>query len=116
MGNKGRGGQMETKELVTIILGVVGTVGGFVFGYTNFLRNTKLESSQTGVKDGALLSDIGYIKSGIDDLKRKQEKSEERHIEIITRLTSAENAITSANKRLDTVEKRLDNAHEVKEG
>ncbi len=45
-----------------------------------------------------MASDIGYIKAGIDDLKRKQEKSEERHIEVITRLTAVEGRIETLER------------------
>ena len=40
-------------ELFTTVLGIIGTVCAIVFG---------------------------YIKSGVDDIKRKQEKEDERHV------------------------------------
>jgi len=57
---------------------------------------------------GQLASDMGYLKSGIDDIKRRQaqqEKKEEgRHLEVMTRLTGVEASAKSAHKRIDRLE------------
>lgn len=82
---------------LTAVIGIFGTLGGLYFGNQGYLKNLKAD----GAKDGTLYSDIGYIKSGIDDLKRKQEKSEERHLEVITRLTSVEASSRQAHQRID---------------
>lgn len=33
---------------------------------------------------------FGYIKSGMDDIKHKQEKEDERHVQVVSRLTAVE--------------------------
>ena len=53
---------------------------------------------------GTLLSDIGYIKSGVDDLKRKQETSELRHYALVERVTKVEESAKSAQHRIDKIE------------
>lgn len=92
---------MVNETMLVAGLGVLGTISGIYFGYANYRRAESNENEQEGKQSGTLFSDIGYIKSGIDDLKRKQEKSEERHIEIITRLTSVEESTKQAHRRLD---------------
>ena len=67
-------------ELFTTVLGSIGTVCAIVFGYIAFHRNSKCDDEAEGKKDGVLLTEIGYIKSGVDDIKRKQEKEDERHV------------------------------------
>jgi transposase len=47
-----------------------------------------------------------YIKSGIDDIKKKQEKQDEQHIEIVSRLCSVEASAKQAHKRIDSLEGR----------
>ena len=95
------------KTIFVAVLGVIGTLCGIYFGYSGYKRTERKDNQQEGKESATLFSDIGYIKSGIDDLKRKQEKYDERHIEIIARLTSVEASAKEANKRVDElVEKR----------
>ncbi|NLK40370.1 MAG: hypothetical protein GX303_09070 [Clostridiales bacterium] len=42
----------------------------------------------------------------MDDIKRKQEKQEQQHIEVISRLTAVEASAKQAHKRIDTIEGR----------
>ena len=74
-------------ELFTTVLGIIGTVCAIVFGYIAFHRNSRSDDEAEGKKDGVLLTEIGYIKSGVDDIKRKQEKEDERHVQVVSRLT-----------------------------
>lgn len=91
------------ETIFVAVLGVIGTLCGIYFGYSGHKRTERKDNQQKGEESGTLFSDIGYIKSGIDDLKRKQEKSDERHIEIITRLTSVEASTKQAHKRIDEI-------------
>lgn len=96
------------ETIFVAIIGVIGTLCGIYFGYSSYKRTERKDNQQEGKESATLFSDIGYIKSGIDDLKRKQEKSDERHIEIITRLTSVEASAKQAHKRIDElIEKEL---------
>ncbi|KAF5055315.1 hypothetical protein DSECCO2_378870 [anaerobic digester metagenome] len=87
------------------VLGIVSTFCAIMFGYTTFIRNKKSDASQNGAQNGTVLTEIGYIKSGVDDIKRKQERQEEKqesqHIEVISRLTSVEESAKQAHKRID---------------
>lgn len=91
-------------EIFSAGLGVVGTVCAIVFGYLAFKRNNKSDDNAAGKKDGVLLTEIGYIKSGVDDIKRKQEKEDERHVQVVSRLTAVEESAKQAHKRIDRLE------------
>lgn len=95
------------QELLTV-LAVVGPVASIVFAYIAFGRNKKKDDQQDGKQNGTVLTEIGYIKSGIDDIKRKQERQDEKqesqHIEVISRLTSVEASAKQAHKRIDRLE------------
>jgi hypothetical protein len=97
---------------IAVIIGLAGTLCGIVFGYAIFSRNRKKDNTDDGAKDGMILTEIGYIKSGIDDIKQKQgrqeEKTEAQHLEVITRLTSVEASAKQAHKRLDRLEGQPD--------
>lgn len=65
---------MGVEAIVEIIVGIA----GFVFGGVTFFRNKKSDDAAGGKKDGIVLTELGYIKSGVDDIKRKQEKQDEQ--------------------------------------
>ena len=50
-----------------------GTVCSIVFAYLAFVRNKRKDEVDQGAHGGTILTEIGYIKSGIDDIKKKQE-------------------------------------------
>ena len=80
-----------------VLVGFIGTVSGVVFGFVGYRQGVKKENVETGT----LLSDIGYIKSGVDDLKRKQETSDDRHFALAERVTKVEESSKQAHKRID---------------
>ncbi len=91
---------------IATIISAVAAVCGIVFGLVIFFRNKRSDDTQDGKKDGVVLTELGYIKSGVDDIKRKQEKQEQQHIEVISRLTAVEASAKQAHKRIDTIEGR----------
>ena len=52
------------------------------------VRTTAAKNS--GKEYGVMLTEIGYIKSGVDDMKRKMEQSEKRYLDMEKRVTSME--------------------------
>lgn len=68
------------------ILGVVLSVGTFFVG-----RMTAAKTS--GQEYGVMLTEIGYIKSGVDDMKKKMEQSDKRYIDLAERVTAIEEAM-----------------------
>ena len=69
---------MTDLGILATVIGAVGAVCAIVFGYTSYKRNQKADDSKSGKESGTLFTEIGYIKSGIDDIKRKQDKQDER--------------------------------------
>lgn len=95
---------MSEITILSTILGILGTVCAIAFGYSSFKRNHENDRQDDGRESGTILTEIGYIKSGVDDIKRKQDKQEERHIEIITRVTAVEQSTKQAHHRIDRIE------------
>ena len=101
---------MQTMELITlisIIIGIVGGLCGIYFGVKNLRRSDKTDDNAEGKKDGVILTEIGYIKSGVDDIKRKQETQDRQHIEVVTRLTAVEESSKQAHHRIDGLEDKI---------
>ena len=93
-------------QTLSVVIGIVGGIFAIIFGVTSFFRNKHTDYAGEGKKDGVVLTELGYIKSGVDDIKRKQEKQEQQHIEVISRLTAVESSVKQAHKRIDAIEER----------
>lgn len=94
---------IEVSTTIASIIGLVGTVCAIVFGYIAFSRNKKLDDRSEAEQSGVVLTELGYIKSGVDDIKRKQDKQEERHLEVVTRLTAVEESTKQAHHQIDEI-------------
>lgn len=88
------------------VFALVGTLLGIVISYAAFLRNSKKDSADSGRELGAVLTELGYIKSGVEDIKTEQRRQQETNMEFITRLTAVEVSAKQAHKRIDHMEGR----------
>lgn len=93
-------------ETLDIVIGVFCTVLGGVLGYVAFLKGTKKDSKDEGKRDGTILTELGYIKGGVDDIKRKQEKQDEQYLGMSERVARVEESAKSAHHRIDRLEGR----------
>lgn len=73
-------------ELAISIAGLCFTVAAFIIGRMTAAKNS-------GQEYGVMLTEIGYIKSGVDDMKKKMEQSERRYIELAERVTKIEEVV-----------------------
>lgn len=89
------------------VLALASPLFAIVFSYAAFARNKRKDDTEGGQQIGAVLSELGYIRSGVDDVKRKQERQEEKqgeqHLEVITRLAKVEASASQAHKRIDSI-------------
>ena len=98
-------------ELLDAVIGIACAILGGVLGYAAFLRNSKKDSEADGKQSGAVLTELGYIKSGIDDLKTENREQRRTNTEFITRLTEVESSAKQAHKRLDSLEGYVHHDH-----
>jgi len=95
---------MSDITILSAVLGILGTICAIVFGYSTYKRNRKADDNTEGKANGMMLTEIGYIKSGIDDIKRKQEKQDALYVDVVTKLTAVEASAKLAHKRIDRIE------------
>ena len=79
---------------LTILIAVIGcalSVGTFFIG-----RVTAAKSS--GQQTGQVLTELGYIKKGIDGLEHKMEKMEQQYTKLDVRVSKLEEAIRIYHK------------------
>ncbi|NBI17542.1 MULTISPECIES: hypothetical protein [Eubacteriales] len=94
-------------EQLLTVLSVVSTVCAIVFGYAAFARNRKSDTESEAKSDATVLTEIGYIKGGIDDIKAEQREQRKTNTEFMERLVAVEASAKQAHKRLDTLENHV---------
>lgn len=72
--------------LAISIIGVVLSVGTFFIGRTTASR-------ADGKQEGQILAELGYIKSGVDDMKRKMENIEKNYHSLEGRVARLEEKV-----------------------
>lgn len=95
-----------TVEL-TVVISIACTVLGAAIGFATFRKNREKDVEEEGKADGVVLTEIGYIKAGIDDIKRKQDRQDELYIRIAERLTAVEASAKQAHLRIDRLEGKI---------
>ena len=92
-------------EIVLAIIGTVTGISGTVCALIVAFRNKKKDDKSEGKEDGVILTELGYIKSGIDDIKQKQKEQEKQNLDFVKHLTAVEESAKQAHKRIDKLEK-----------
>lgn len=96
---------MELLSILSIVASFLFGVGGLIFGIITAVRNKKTDDTKEAKEDGIVLTELGYIKSGIDDIKHKQEGQDNKNLEFVRELTAVEESAKQAHKRIDKLEK-----------
>lgn len=63
---------------------------GLAVSVVTFFIGRQSAAKNSGKEYGVMLTEIGYIKSGVDDMKRKMEQSDKRYIDLAERVTALE--------------------------
>lgn len=92
---------------VNALISVACAFGGFVICYQTFIKGSKKDAEAHGQQMGQLLSDLGYVKAGVDDIKGAQREQQEFNIKVSTRLALVENRANDAHTRIDKLEDKL---------
>ena len=85
--------QIEVSVLIAV-LGCALSVGTFFAGRMTAAKNN-------GKQDGVILTEIGYLKSGVDDIKRQIHEEDNRHNQLVERVAMVEASTKQAHKRID---------------
>lgn len=88
---------------VTALISIACTILGALFGYLAFARNRKKDQTAEGERSGAIASDIGYIKGGVDDLKRETREMRGDVQGLTERVVRCEESCKQAHHRIDEI-------------
>lgn len=86
---------------INLLCTLAGMAISLVFSWLAFRQRDKADTKAEAKSDGVLISDVGYIKAGVDDLKRD---SRETHHTLDTyneRITRCEESCKQAHHRID---------------
>lgn len=92
---------MNAGAIISAVVGIIGVV----FGLVTLFRNKRQDDNSEGRESGTVLSDLGYIKAGVDEIKAEQKDQRKTNIELITRLTAVEESTKQAHKLIDELKK-----------
>lgn len=88
-------------------LAVTGTITGILGGAAAIRRGHRQEDTEAGRQNGVILSELGYIKSAVEDIRQEQREQRKINAETCSRLTAVEASASGAHKRLDKLEERM---------
>ncbi len=91
----------------TAVIAVVISAAGLLIAFVSLLHNSKKENKDEGKDKGSMMSDIGYIKAGVDDLKRDTKDNSKRINTLIERISRNEESTKQAHKRIDEVNEKI---------
>lgn len=94
-------------ENAMTVLSVISTVCAIVFGYIAFVRNRDSDKTKEAKRNATILTELGYIKGGIDDVKAEQREQRKTNTDFVGRLVSVETSAKQAHKRLDHIEQQI---------
>lgn len=89
-----------------IVIGFICTVLGATIAVLSFSKAKSKEDKCDGQQTGTILTEIGYIKGGVDDIKRKQDRQDENNLKLSERVTAVEQSSKQAHYRIDRMEGR----------
>lgn len=92
---------MEKLTVVVSIIGVIGTISSVFFAYLACRRNLVKDEHTEAKNEGAILSDIGYIKACVERVEKNLNKVDERYRNVVERLAKVEEAVANVIKRVD---------------
>lgn len=95
-------------EAILSAISVISAVCAIVFGYIAFVRNRDSDKAKEVKNDATILTELGYIKGGIDDVKAEQREQRKTNTDFVGRLVSVEASAKQAHKRIDHIEQQID--------
>jgi len=91
---------------LNVIIGLVCTAAGILIAYFGFLRNKTNDDKTEGKQTGIIMTELGYIKSGVDDIKAEQRDQRKTNQELFSRITAVEFSTQDAHKRIERLESK----------
>lgn len=105
---------MDGNVVLTIIafISAVAAICGTIYGiYSNKKKNTNMDTTEAeanGRNIGTILTELGYIKSSVDDIKNHQKETDKQYLDLFKTITDLESFKKTTETRLDKIEENID--------
>lgn len=99
---------MGAGEIIGLVVAIVAAVGGLTTAIVALIKlsqQKKKVAEDEGQFNGTVASDLGYIKAGVDDLKRDLREIRKEQGELSERVTRVEESTKQAHKRIDEIKR-----------
>ena len=96
-----------TASTISVLIAAVCALASLIttaITVVNSRRQDKKTLTDEGENKGTLISDIGYIKAGVDELKRDNRENRSEIKGISERVTRVEESAKQAHKRIDEIQ------------
>ena len=97
---------MDTGLLIAL-LSLISGGAGVLISWLAFVKRSRRDSEKFAENKGFLASDIGYIKAGVDDLKREGRETRTDVRLLSERITRCEESCKQAHKRIDEMHEQI---------
>lgn len=94
-------------EIIALVLSGISVTASIVFAIMSNKRADKHDTEDKATSIAVINSDLGYVKSGIDRIERKQSASDDLIREATAQAAKAAESAKSAHHRLDLHEARI---------
>ena len=91
---------MQATVIISIFSLIVAALGVGI-AWATLVKKDRKDTSDEGESKGFLASEIGYIKAGVDDLKKEFKEIRHEVGELSTRVARCEESCKQAHKRID---------------
>lgn len=89
-------------DIVTVV-SLIGSGVAIVAAIVNGKRASNKDAAESAKQSGTVLTEIGYIKSGIDDIKRKQDAQDKVITDMAVDIATVKASTKQAHKRIDQI-------------
>lgn len=86
---------------IGVIVGIIGGLSGILFAVIAWRKSAAKDDRADGRSLGVVQSDLGYIKSGVDDLKTDVREMRSSQTNLTERVRACEESTRQAHKRID---------------
>ena len=94
---------MNNLTIIVSVIGIIGTLSSIYFAFLACKKTNMQEQKVDGKTEGAMLSDIGYIKACVDRVEKNLNKVDERYRNIAERLARFEEGLENLKRRVEEI-------------
>lgn len=90
-------------EIIKDLITIVSVIAAIAFGYLAFAREKKHDDQGEAAQMAVLNANMGEVRGGVDEIKTKLERMDEKQDELRTELAQVKESTKQAHKRIDTL-------------